>query len=138
MIIIAAIAIVYRPNRCGALTTLPSPTQLMSTSMYEVFNWGFANEAGSNRVVESTAVTTSSAFRTGKRMHFSIASPQINIDNADPALTIPNHVHHAHHDISSSCNGGSSSSSSSMARRHQKRFSGSDGISAGEQRSRIP
>ena len=59
----------YEPYKRRAKSTLASPTGLMSSSMYEVFNWGYANERSGG------------GFRTGKRMQFSIAGPQINIDD---------------------------------------------------------
>lgn len=74
----------YEPYKRRAMSTLPSPT--MSTSMYEVFNWGYANESAA---AGSTGVWSSTPFRTGKRMHFSIAGPQINIDDPPPS-SLPN------------------------------------------------
>lgn len=65
----------YEPYKRRATTTLPSPT--MSTSMYEVFNWGYANDANN----ANPSGWSSTPFRTGKRMQLSIASPQINIDD---------------------------------------------------------
>lgn len=64
------------------MSTLPSPTSAMSTSMYEVFNWGYANDSSPAQTSNNNHVAMSSTpFRTGKRMHFSIAGPQINIDD---------------------------------------------------------
>lgn len=76
----------YEPYKRRAMSTLPSPT--MSTSMYEVFNWGYANESTSASA-GNTGVWSSTPFRTGKRMHFSIAGPQINIDDP-PSSSLPN------------------------------------------------
>lgn len=81
----------YEPYKRRAMSTLPSPT--MSTSMYEVFNWGNTASDTTNcnggRSSDSASLggTTlpshwsTTPFRTGKRMQFSIAGPQINIDD---------------------------------------------------------
>lgn len=77
------------------MSTLPSPT--MSTSMYEVFHWGNTesdttncnggSSSGGSASLGGTTLPShwsSTPFRTGKRMQFSIAGPQINIDD-DPS-----------------------------------------------------
>lgn len=79
----------YEPYKRRAQTTLPSPTA-MSTSMYEVFNWGYANDDSGPANANAAAPWSSTPFRTGKRMQFSIAGPQINIDDPLPA-TEPNY-----------------------------------------------
>lgn len=72
----------YEPYKRRAMSTLSSPTSAMSTSMYEVFNWGYANDSSPAQTSNNNHVAMSSTpFRTGKRMHFSIAGPQINIDD---------------------------------------------------------
>lgn len=112
----------YEPYKRRAMSTLPSPT--MSTSMYEVFNWGYANESAA---AGSTGVWSSTPFRTGKRMHFSIAGPQINIDDPPPS-SLPNNRSSNADNCSSGGGGraagglGASSSSSQSAKKGRNTF----------------
>lgn len=69
------------------MSTLPSPT--MSTSMYEVFHWGHTapttvSDSSGGGAGNGSTGWSSTPFRTGKRMQFSIAGPQINIDDEPP------------------------------------------------------
>lgn len=105
----------YEPYKRRAQTTLPSPTA-MSTSMYEVFNWGYANDGSGPANANAAASWSSTPFRTGKRMQFSIAGPQINIDDPLPA-TEPNY--RSDH-CSSGGGGGHGMSSARKGRQHRE------------------
>lgn len=87
----------------------------MSTSMYEVFNWGYANDDSGPANANAAAAWSSTPFRTGKRMQFSIAGPQINIDDPLPA-TEPNY----RSDHCSSSGGGHGMSSARKGRHHRE------------------